>query len=118
MQEQEARTNLAHARADADRGLFLERSSRVHENEALAEERRAQAEKDNELALLNFVKALKEIEGVDLDHLGKLITLSNVLKQEQRIANVKDEIEQTPAAQPQGFEQPQQNTTPAQNVSA
>jgi hypothetical protein len=118
MQEQEARTNLAHARADADRGLFLERASRVHENEALAVERRAQAEKDNEIALLNFVKALKEIEGVDLDHLSKIITLSNVLKAEQREANVKDEIEQTPAAQPQGFEQPQQNITPAQNVSA
>ena len=120
MQEQEARTNLAHARADADRGLGVERLSRVQENQALAEERRAQAEKDNEIALLNFVKALKEIEGVDLDHLGKLITLSNALKSEQRMANVKDEIEQTPEAQPQGFGQQleQQNTTPAQNVSA
>ena len=118
MQEAEARTNLAHARADADRGLGVERLSRVQENQALAEERRAQAEKDNEIALLNFVKALKEIEGVDLDHLGKLITLSNVLKAEQREANVKDEIEQTPDSKPQGFEQPQQNTTPTQNVSA
>jgi hypothetical protein len=117
MQEAEARTNLAHARADADRGLGLERLSRVQENQALAEERRAQAEKDNEIALLNFVKALKEIEGVDLDHLGKIITLSNVLKAEQREANVKDEIEQTPQAQPEKIEQSMQNQNPAQNVS-
>jgi hypothetical protein len=117
MQEAEARTNLAHARADADRGLGVERLSRVQENQALAEERRAQAEKDNEIALLNFVKALKEIEDVDLAHLEKLITLSNVLKADQRQANIKDEIEQTPQAQPQGFEQPNENQNPAQNVS-
>jgi len=112
MEEQQARTNLAHARADADRGLGVERLSRVQENQALAQERRAEAEKDNEIALLNFVKALKEIESVDLAHLEKLITLSNVLKSEQRVENVKDEIEQTPQ------QQPVENKTPAQSVSA
>lgn len=83
MQEAAARTELAHARATADRGLGLERVSRVQENQALAVERKAEAEKDREIALLNFVKALKEMEGLDLEHLEKLITLSHIVKNEE-----------------------------------
>ncbi len=87
MAEIQARTDLAHARAEADRGLGIERASRVQENQALAVERRAAAVKDEEQALLNTVKALKEIEGIDLAHLEKLIRLSNILKvNEQAIA--------------------------------
>ena len=80
MQEQQARTQLAQARAQADRGLGLERLSRIDENQALAVERRAEAEKDQEAALLNLVKALKEIESIDIIHLEKLIALSNLVK--------------------------------------
>lgn len=80
MQEAQARTNLAHARATADQGLGVERMSRVQENQALALERRAQAEKDNEEALLNKIKILKEIEGLDFDHLGKLISMAQSLQ--------------------------------------
>lgn len=80
LQEQQARTNLAYARAQADQGLGLERASRVQENEALAIERRAAADKDNQTALLDKVKALKEIESLDLAHIEKLVTLANLLK--------------------------------------
>jgi hypothetical protein len=75
MQEQQARTELAQARAVADKGLGLERVSRVEENRALAVERRAEAIKDQETGFLNLVKALKEIEHLDLDHLQKLIVM-------------------------------------------
>ena len=84
MQEQQARTDLAHARAEADRGLGAERYSRIEENRALAEERRAASVKDEEMALLNFVKALKEIEGLDLNHLTQLVQLSSQIKGEER----------------------------------
>lgn len=77
---QNAQMNLAQARAQADEGLGIERLSRVQENQALAEERRAAAIKDEEMGLLNLVKALKEIDTVDLDHVNKLITLSNMIK--------------------------------------
>jgi hypothetical protein len=80
MQEQQARTDLAHARAEADRGLGAERYSRIEENRALAEERRAASVKDEELALLNFVKALKELEGMDIQHLSELIRVSREVK--------------------------------------
>lgn len=83
MAEQMARTELAQARATADRGLGLERVSRVQENQALAVERQAAAIKDEEQALLAAVKALKEIDGIDLDQIHKLVALSNILKQNE-----------------------------------
>ena len=82
MEEIQSRTELAKARATADQGLGMERMSRIAENQALAEERKHEAAKDDEVALLNLVKALKEIDTMDLGHIEKLITLSQVIKNE------------------------------------
>lgn len=83
MQELQARTELSHARAQADMGLGAERYSRIEENKALAYERMAQANKDDELALLNKVKILKELETIDFNHLTSLITMINSLKAQE-----------------------------------
>jgi hypothetical protein len=80
LQEQQARTELAQARAVADQGLGVERMSRVQENQALATERKAQAERDHYASLLDFVKALKELEGIDIANLGNLISLAKNLE--------------------------------------
>ena len=80
MEEQQARTELAKARAIADKGLGLERASRVEENQAFAVERYAEAQKDRAIGDLNIVKALKEIEEIDITQLEKLIALSNLMK--------------------------------------
>jgi len=82
LQEQQARTELAQARATADQGLGVERMSRVQENQALAIERKAQAERDHYASLLDFVKALKELEGIDIANLGNLISLAKGLSME------------------------------------
>lgn len=79
MQEQEANIKLAQARATADEGLGIERISRVQENQALAEERRAEAQKDRDKGLLDLVKALKEIDDIDLNQVQKLITLAKIM---------------------------------------
>lgn len=39
------------------------------------------------MALLNLVKALKEIDTADLDHLEKLMTLSGVVQAQQQGIN-------------------------------
>jgi hypothetical protein len=83
MEELKSRTNLAYARAEADRGLGAERYSRIDENRALAEERRAAAIKDADIGLLNLIKAVKEIDSVDLDQIHKLMSLSQMLKAEE-----------------------------------
>jgi hypothetical protein len=82
MEEQQARTELAKARAQADQGLGIERLSRVQENHALAEERKAEAIKDEEIALLNHVKALKEMDSIDIDNVHKLYQILQMMRQE------------------------------------
>jgi hypothetical protein len=91
MQELQANIELAQARAAADRGLGLERASRVAENQALAQERMSESVKDDNQALLNFVKAMKEIESIDIQQLEKLITLQAQLKQESQTAQNRSE---------------------------
>lgn len=93
MQEQQARIRSIDAQAAANRGLGVERISRVEENEALAIERRAEAEKDRDIGLLNKVKALKEIDEIDLGQIEKLLALSRMLKQDSQ------PIETQPSAQ-------------------
>lgn len=63
------------AKATANEGLGIERVSRIQENQALAEERRAEALKDLELGALHQVSALKELQALDIDNLGKLLAL-------------------------------------------
>ena len=88
---QQAQIESLKAQAAANQGLGLERISRVEENEALAVERRAQAVRDEDAGLLDKVKALKEIEGLDMSHLKELIMLSQMLR--------TDPDENTPAAE-------------------
>jgi len=83
MQEQQARTELAQSRSLADQGLAHERNSRVAENESMAVERMHRANADDSAALLDRVKALKELESMDLGHLEKLMALRAMLKQSE-----------------------------------
>lgn len=83
MAELQAKIKASDALAVANQGLGVERLSRVEENEALAIERRAAAEKDHDMALLNLIKALKEIDGVDIEQIEKLMSLSALMKVEQ-----------------------------------
>lgn len=80
IEELQAKTNLLYARSQADYGLGVERMSRVQENKALAEERKAAAAKDEDLALLNLVKALKEIDDIDITQIQKLLSLGRLVK--------------------------------------
>jgi hypothetical protein len=101
MEELKARTDLAYARADADRGLGAERYSRIEENKALATERRAEAKKDENIGFLNLIKALKELDTIDIDQLQKMMSLSQMLKTQNAVASQKNE-----------------NLSPMQSVSA
>jgi len=94
MQEQMARVELAQSRAMADKGLGIERISRVQENEALAIERKAEAQKDRDQATLNMVRAIKEMEDIDLGQIEKLITLSQLLKAQDRVQEEQAETQE------------------------
>jgi len=93
LEEIKARTNLANARALADEGLGVERISRIEENKALAVERRAEAIKDLEMASLEKIKAAKELQGIDIDQLQKLVDILNQIQQ-QDVKDIKEESSQ------------------------
>lgn len=88
LQKMQAETEDIKARAIANEGLGLERASRVQENQALAVERRAEAEKDHAITILNLVKAIKEIDAMDLQQLEQLVMLQKSVKNEERAQEV------------------------------
>ena len=106
MQQAQAQTELLQARAKADTGLGLERISRIQENQALATERESAAHRDEEAALLNLVRALKEMEGLDLMHLEKLITLSQMVKDSSAQQKGEDTMQQAAIQQGAKMEMP------------
>jgi len=85
MQEMQANVELAHATAQSQMGSAAERYSRVEENAALSEEKRAAAEKDRDMALLDVVKALKELDGMDIEQLHRLLDVADKIKMHQGI---------------------------------
>lgn len=89
--EAEARIKLTEARATADTGLGIERISRVQENEAFAIERRAEARKDSAQGILNIVKAVKELDDIDLAQLEKMISISNMVNETESLAAARAE---------------------------
>lgn len=119
MQQSQAQTELLQARAKADTGLGLERISRIQENQALATERESAAHRDEEAALLNLVKALKEMESVDLVNLEKLIMMSNMVKANEQEQDANSTMKQGVIQQgaQQQMSQPQQTNTALQNVA-
>ena len=120
LQEQQARTELAKARATADQGLGLERLSRIQENKAMAVERKAAANKDENVSLLNLVKALKEIDTMDIAHIEKLMALAASVKEQEQVAEVNEQPVTTPMAMPnmQGSGQPLTLQKGMQNMGA
>lgn len=80
MQNQEAIIKSLDAKAQSDIGLGIERVSRVQENQALASEREAQAERDHMSGLLDLTKAIKEIQSIDIDKINKAVQLVKLLE--------------------------------------
>ena len=83
LQESAARSELAHSRAAADQGLGMERISRIQENKALAVERQAEAARAENASVLDMVKAIKEIQGMDVAHINTLMSMLNTIKQQE-----------------------------------
>ncbi len=81
------------SRAEANTGLGLERASRVQENRALAIERLAESEKDRDIGTLNLIKAMKELEGMDLEQIEKMLRLADYIKSQQSTESIQEEAQ-------------------------
>lgn len=84
------------AKAMANEGLGYERASRIAENNALAVERVAAAQKDRDQATLDRIKAAKELTSIDLDQLEKAIAILKSLQSDQNEEAEKNAAESKP----------------------
>jgi len=89
--EQDAKTKDLEARAEANAGLGLERAARVQENRALAIERLSEAERNRDAGTLDMVKAMKELEGMDIAQIEKLLQLSQYLKAQESAEEIQEQ---------------------------
>jgi len=78
------------SKAQANTGLGLERASRVQENRALAVEKLAEAKKDRDIGALHTVKAMKELEEMDMKQIEKLLKLSEYIKDTESLEAMKE----------------------------
>lgn len=83
MQEIAIRNKTAESRANADISLAAERLNKVQLDAALSAERISRAEEDRTGGVLNLIKAVKELESIDLDQLSKKIAILRSLEGEQ-----------------------------------
>lgn len=75
MENQKVLTDAAESKAMSDRALAAERTAKIQLDQALNAERIARAEEDRTAGVLNLVKAMKELEGMDIEHLTQKLQL-------------------------------------------
>ncbi len=110
IQEMQANIENIKAQSIANKGLGFERVSRVQENQALAVERRAKAHHDEDSALLDKIKALKEIQQLDINHLNQLVSIANMINMQSR----SSQSEQGAPDEVRGGLEPLRQLNPAQ----
>lgn len=92
MEQQAVITHSANSKAESDQALAAERLAKIGLDKALNAERIARAEEDRTAGVLNLVKAVKELEGLDLDSLMKKVQILQSLEmgQESKEKSIKN----------------------------
>lgn len=85
MQQQAVLTDAAESKALSDRSLAHEREAKIHLDQALNAERIARAEEEKTAGVLNLIKAMKELDGIDLNNLLTKLTLLRQLEGQQEV---------------------------------
>lgn len=93
-QQFQAQIEMMVSKALADKGLYAERLSKIEETKALNVQRISEANKNDELATLNKLKAIKELEQIDLTHIQTLLGMVRELKASEQ-AQVAQNIQYT-----------------------
>jgi hypothetical protein len=93
MQEMEIRNQVAQSRSQADMSLAAERTNKIQLDAALSAERISRAEEDRTNGVLNLIKAVKELEGIDLTNLMQKVQILNAMEVKQ----AEKEQEKAPA---------------------
>ncbi len=93
MQKLQVEANAINSRAEADKSLAAERLNKVGLDAALSAERISRSEEDRTAGMLNLIKAVKELEGMDVENLLKKLNILKALEgsQKQEEASIKTE---------------------------
>lgn len=84
MQNQETVTRAVDAKAKSDEALAAERINKVGLDAALSAERISRAEEDQTAGALNLIKAIKELEGLDISNLMQKIQILKEIQGKRR----------------------------------
>lgn len=76
-------TKLSYARSQD--GLAAERREKIFTDRAIAEDKLKRAHQEDTAALLNLIKAIKELEGMDITQLEQKINILNALQPEAEV---------------------------------
>jgi hypothetical protein len=82
MQQMQVDNDTKLAYAESQRGLASERIARIQTDMAVAEDKLQRANTADTAALLNMIKALKELEGMDISHMQQKLELLKSIQPE------------------------------------
>jgi len=99
MTQQAVATHSANSKAKSDESLAAERLAKIQLDQALNAERISRAEEDRTAGILNIIKAVKELENMDMDSLLKKIEILRGLEVGQEMKETRRD--QEPATVPQ-----------------
>ena len=74
-QQMAVTTEGIEAKAKADQSLAMERMNKIHLDEAISAERIQKAQEESSAQMLNFAKMLKELDGLDIDHIQRKVDM-------------------------------------------
>ncbi len=77
------------AYAHSQEGLAKERVAKIQTDSAVAQDKLRRAHQEDTASLLNVIKAMKELKGMDLDHLMQQVEILNALSP---VANPEQEV--------------------------
>ena len=86
------------SRAIANKGLGIERVSRVQENEAFAIERMAEAKKDRTAGVLNLIKTIQELQNIDLSQIESMLAIADRIGEHEETEGVSKVPSAVPSA--------------------
>jgi len=87
LQAMQIDADTKHAYSESQKALAAERLNKVQLDAAVSAERIQRAEQDRTGSELNLIKALKELQGMDITHLEQQINILHQLEEAERMKN-------------------------------
>ena len=94
LEDKEQVNNLLQAKAFTDISLGEERLSRIKYDAALSEERLAAAQEERTRSALNEVRAMKEMDEIDINNAARILEMIRGIEEEQRLKEAKTVVPQ------------------------